>query len=79
MRKWQIKLCLRILVTLGSGDPAPQISIEQQMYRHPQKDKYHDHFGGHTHKPIHNAAGAMNNPVTQQKSAARFLRKITPL
>jgi hypothetical protein len=36
MRKWQIKLCLGILVALGSGDPTPQISIEQQMYAYPQ-------------------------------------------
>jgi hypothetical protein len=49
MRKWQIKLCLRILIALGGRDPASQIAIKQQMYAYPQKDKNDDHFGGRTH------------------------------
>jgi hypothetical protein len=77
MRKWQIKLCLCVLVTLGCGDPALQIAIEQQMYAHPKQDAYGDYFGGRAHIPIHNAAGPQNNPDTRQKSAARLLRKLT--
>jgi hypothetical protein len=58
MRKWQIKLCLGILVALGSGDPTPQISIEQQMYAYPQEDKNDDHFHGRTHTPSIKPLGA---------------------
>jgi hypothetical protein len=49
MRKWQIKLCLRILIALGGRDPASQIAIKQQMYAYPQKDKNDDHFCRRTH------------------------------
>jgi hypothetical protein len=47
------------------------------MYAHPKQDAYGDYFGGCAHLLIHNAAGARNNPDRQQKSAARFLRKLT--
>jgi hypothetical protein len=70
MRKWQIKLCLCVPVTLGSRDAAFQIAIEQQMHAHPKQDAYGDYFSGRAHIPTHNAAGALNNPDTRQKSAA---------
>ena len=49
------------------------------MYTHPKQDAYGDYFGERAHIPTRNAAGALNNPDTPQKSAARFFRRLTPL
>jgi hypothetical protein len=57
MRKWQIKLCLGVLITLSSRDAAFQIAIEQQMYAHPKQDAYGDYFDGRTHGPTQDVAG----------------------